>query len=222
VNAKPTAARAWTYLSHLLAGQGQTAESKLAAVRSYEADPYLSSAKQTLYRLFGASFDLEDQVEAAHWCDEARRRFPEYYRFAECQLWLMTMKGQTPDINKAWQVQDQFVKMTPPNLRAYFTLYGRMIVALALVRAGLPDSARSLVAHSRGDATIDATHDLAYYEALVRIQLGDRDEAFRLLSTYVAANPQMRGGIAKDETWMLRDLRSDPRFVTLFGKPGGT
>ena len=219
VAAKPTAARAWTYLSHLLSGQGEAAESKLAAVRAYEADPYLSSAKQTLYSLFGASFDLEDQVEANHWCEEGIRRFPDYYRFSECQLWLMAMKGQKPDVSKVWQIYQEYVKLTPPNLRSYYSLYGHMIVALALVRAGLPDSARSLVAHSRGDATIDATHDLAYYEALVRIQLGDRDEAFRLLSTYVAANPQMRSGIAKDETWMLRDIRSDPHFVTLFGKP---
>ena len=92
-----------------------------------------------------------------------------------------------------------------------------MLVGMALVQAGLPDSARSVVTRSRGDATIDATHDLAYYEALVRTQLGDRDEAFRLLSIYVAANPQQRANIANDEG--LRDLRKDPRFVTLFGKP---
>jgi eukaryotic-like serine/threonine-protein kinase len=219
VAAKPNAARAWYFLSHLLSAQGQTAESKLAAVRSYEADPYLSSAKQTIYRVFGASFDLEDLVEATHWCEEGYRRFPEYYRFTECQLWLMGLKGQKPDISKAWKLHEQYVKMAPPNQRAYFDLYGRMIVALALVRAELPDSARSLMVRSRGDATIDATHDLAFYEALVRIQLGDKDEAFRLLSTYVAANPQQRAGIAKDETWVMRDLRSDPRFATLFGKP---
>ena len=218
VAAKPTAARAWTYLSHLLSGQGQLAESKLAAVRSYEADPYLSSAKQTLYSLFMASYALEDQVEAKHWCDEGGQRFPDYYRFAECRLWLMSMKGQTPDIAKAWQVLAEFVKLTPANLRAYYSLYGRMLVGMALVQAGLPDSARSVVSHSRGDATIDAGRDLAYYEALVRTQLGDRDEAFRLLSTYVAANPQQRANIANDEG--LKDLRSDPRFVTLFGKPG--
>ena len=218
VAAKPTAARAWTYLSHLLSGQGQLAESKLAAVRSYEADPYLSSAKQTLYSLFTASYFLEDQVEAKHWCDEGGQRFPDYYRFAECRLWLMSMKGQTPDIAKAWQVQAEFVKLTPANLRAYYSLYGRMLVGMALVEAGLPDSARSVVSHSRGDATVDPGRELAYYEAVVRTQLGDRDEAFRLLSTYVAANPQQRANIAKDEG--LRDLRSDPRFVTLFGKPG--
>ncbi|HEY9016229.1 MAG TPA: hypothetical protein VIM84_14345, partial [Gemmatimonadales bacterium] len=168
VAAKPTAARAWTYLSHLLSGQGQLAESKLAAVRSYEADPYLSSAKQTLYSLFTASYFLEDQVEATHWCDEGRQRFPDYYRFAECRLWLMSMKGQTPDIAKAWQVQAEFVKLTPANLRPYYSLYGRMLVGMALVQAGLPDSARSVVSHSRGDATVDAGRDLAYYEALVR------------------------------------------------------
>jgi len=220
VAAKPNAARAWTYLSHLLAGQGQTAESKLAAVRSYEADPYLSSAKQTLSSLFNASFDLEDQVEAVHWCEEGQRRFPDYFRFTECQLWLMGMKGQKPDIAKAWKINEELVKVSPPNLKEFNTLYGNMLVALALVRAGLPDSARSVMVRSRGDPSIDATRDLAYYEALVRIQLGDKDEAFRLLSTYVAANPQMRSGIAKDETWLMRDLRSDPRFVTAFGKPG--
>jgi eukaryotic-like serine/threonine-protein kinase len=220
VAAKPTAARAWTYLSHLLSGRGQLAESKLAAVRSYEADPYLSSARQTLYSLFMASYYLEDQVEAAHWCDEGSQRFPDYYRFAECRLWLMSMKGQTPDIAKAWQVLAEFVKLTPANLRAYYSLYGRMLVGMALVQAGLPDSARSVVSRSRGDATVDAGRDLAYYEALVRAQLGDRDEAFRLLSTYVAANPQQRANIAKDEG--LKDLRSDPRFVTLFGKPGAS
>jgi len=222
VGAKPNAAKAWTYLSHLLSTEGQTAESKLAAVRSYEADPYLSSAKQTLYSLFGSSYDLEDQVEATHWCEEGYRRFPEYYRFTECQLWLIGMKSEKQDISKAWPLHQQYVKLTPANQRAFFDLYGRMIIAFALARVGLPDSARSVVVRSRGKASIDASHELAYSEALVRIQLGDKDEAFRLLSTYVAANPQMRSGIAKDETWVMRDLRSDPRFATLFGKPDGS
>jgi hypothetical protein len=29
----------------------------------------------------------------------------------------------------------------------------------------------------------------------------------------------MRSGMVKDETWLLRDLRSDPRFVTVVGTP---
>jgi serine/threonine protein kinase/tetratricopeptide (TPR) repeat protein len=217
VAAKPTAAWAWTVLSHLLLGQSQTAEAKLAAVRSYEADPYLSTAKQTLYRLYSTSFDLEDRVEAQHWCEEGHRRFPDYYRFTECRLGLKGMEGEKPDIAKAWQLAEEFVRVSPPNLRTYHRLYGQMLLAQALVRAGLPDSARAVAVRSRGDATVDPTHDLAYYEAMVRAQLGDKDEAFRLLSTYIAANPQMRSGLAKDESWQLRELRSDPRFATMFG-----
>jgi serine/threonine-protein kinase len=217
VSANATAAWAWSWLSHLLLSQGQAAEAKLAAQRSYEADPYLSTAKQTIYRLFGTSFDLEDRAEATHWCEEGRRRFPDFHRFTECRIYLMAMKGQTPDIERAWRLLDSLVQQTPPNLRESNRLYGQMLVALALARAGLADSARAVAVRARGDATIDPTRDQAYYEALVRIQLGDQDEAIRLLSTYVAANPQMREGIAKDQTWLLADLRSDPRFVTLFG-----
>jgi serine/threonine-protein kinase len=217
VTAKPTAAWAWTVLSHLLIGQGNTAEAKLAAMRSYEADPYLSSAKQTLYRLFSTSYDSEDPVEARHWCEEGYRRFPDYYRFTECRLYLMGMKDQKPSIDSAWKYQADLVRITPPNLREYNTLYGQMLVSMALVRAGLPDSARSLAQRSRGNTTVDPTHDLAYYEAIVRAQLGDKDEAFKLLGTYVASNPQMRTGLAKDQTWPLEPIRSDPRYATIVG-----
>ncbi len=220
VTAKPAAARAWSWLSHLLIGQGKTAEAKLAALRSYEADPYLSSVRQTLDRLFSTSYDSEDRVEAAHWCDEGHRRFPEHFRFTECRLWLLGMPGgEKPDIPKVWELLEEFVRLTPVNRRPFHTLYGQMLVGMALVRAGLPDSARAVALRSRGKVAIDPTRDLAYYEALLRAQLGDRDEAFRLLGTYLAANPQMRAGITRDETWMLRDLRTDPRFATVVGVP---
>jgi TolB-like protein len=217
VTANPTAAWAWTVLSFLLNGEGQTAESKLAAQRSYEADPYLKTAKQTVWRLFQASLDLEDAVEARHWCEQGQQRFPDYYRFAECQIWLYSLKAVPPDVKAAWADYDRFVKLSPPALKPYHQLYGRMLVAMALVRAGLPDSARAVAVRSRGDATLDPTHDLAYYEALMRVLLGDQDEALTLLSTYVAANPQMRETIGKDQTWWMRDIRDTPRFKSLFG-----
>jgi serine/threonine-protein kinase len=217
VTAKPTAAWAWTVLSHLLISESQNAEAKLAALRSYEADPYLSTAKQTLYRLFSTSYDMEDPVEATHWCEEGYRRFPDYYRFTECRLSLLGIPGQKPDVAQAWELLGEFVKTTPPNLRAFYKLYGQMLVAVALVRAGLSDSARSVALHSRGDATVDPTRDLAMKEAIVRAQLGDKDEAFKLLGTYLAANPQLREGLGRDETWPFRDLRSDPRWATVVG-----
>jgi hypothetical protein len=49
--------------------------------------------------------------------------------------------------------------------------------------------------------------------------LGDKDEAIRLMTTYLAANPQARAAMAKGETWWLKDLQSDPRWRTLVGLP---
>jgi serine/threonine-protein kinase len=217
VEGNPTAAFAWTLLSHLLMGQSQTGEAKLAALKSYEADPYLTSAKQTVWRLFQSSLDLEDRVEATHWCDEGRRRFPEYFRFTECQLWLFALKGVPPDVPRAWQLLEEYVRLSPPNQRASSQLYGQMLVALALARAGLKDSAGAVALRSRGDAEIDPTRDQALVESLVRILLEDKDEALRLLSTYIATNPQFRSSLARDQTWWFQSLRDDPRFKALVG-----
>jgi hypothetical protein len=92
-----------------------------------------------------------------------------------------------------------------------------MLVALALARAGLGDSARAVALRSRGDATTDPTHDQALIESLVRMLLGDKDEALRLLSTYIATNPQFRGSLARDQSWWFQSLRDDPRFKALVG-----
>jgi hypothetical protein len=95
-----------------------------------------------------------------------------------------------------------------------------MLVALALARAGLADSARAVAIRSRGDAELDPTRELAFLESLVRILVDDRDEALRQLSTYVATNPQFRASLAKDQTWWFQSLRDDPRFKALTGTGG--
>jgi serine/threonine-protein kinase len=220
VEGNPTAAFAWTLLSHLLMGQSQTAEAKLAALKAYEADPYLTSAKQTVWRLFQSSLDLEDRVEATHWCDVGRQRFPDYFRFTECQIWLFALKGVPPDVPKAWRLLDEYERLSPPNQRASSRLYGQMLVAIALARAGLKDSARAVALRSRGDAEIDPTRDQALIESLVRILLEDKEEALRLLSTYIATNPQFRASLARDQTWWFQSIRDDPRYKALVGTGG--
>ena len=217
VTADPLAASAWATLSHLLMGQSQTAEAKLAAMRSYEADPYLSSARLTVWRLFQSSLDLEDAQEATHWCQEGERRFPDYYRFTECKLWLYALKGQKPDIPNAWRLLKKYAEFPPPSTQPWRRLYGQMLVGIALARAGLADSAKAVALRSRGDAAIDPTRDLLQLEAVMRVILGEREEALRLLSTYVAANPQLRAAMARDETWWFKDLRQDPRFKVIIG-----
>jgi len=219
VAANPDQASAWNTLSHLLINKLETAEAKLAALRAYNADPYLTNANLTLWRLFSTSLDLEDGVEAKHWCEEGKRRFPEDPRFAECQIWLFALKDQKPDIDKAWSLLDEYLKLSPPNMRDYRRLRGQMVVAMALARAGLKDSARAVAVRSRADATMDPVRELVNFEAIVRTMLGDKDEAIRLLTVYFATNPQQQNSSDKDETWWFRDLKDDPRYVSLVGPP---
>ena len=220
VELNPSQATAWNSLSHLLMAKSEIAEAKLAALRAYEADPYLRDANKTVWRLFQSSLDLEDAVESAHWCEEGKRRFPDDARFAECQLWMFALKDIKPDLPQAWQILEDYVRLSPPQQRDFLRLRGQMLVTFALARAGLPDSARAVAVRSRPDPDQDTDRELTYFEALMRAMLGDLDEAFRLLGTYVAVNPQVRESVAKDDTWWMRDLRKDPRWRELLGTGG--
>ena len=98
-------------------------------------------------------------------------------------------------------------------------LYGQMLVAMALARAGLKDSARAVAAaFARAMRTIDPTRESGPgSNHWCGSCLEDKDEALRLLSTYLATNPQQQSD--KDETWWFRDLQDDPRYVSLVGPP---
>ena len=85
-----------------------------------------------------------------------------------------------------------------------------MRMAIALARAGLPDSARRVAERSRADATVDPGRDLAQLEAIARNVLGDKDEAFKQLSVWLATNPQQVEGLEQR------------RLVGVQGDPGGS
>ncbi len=220
VAANPAQATAWTSLTHLLLAKGEIGEAKLAALKAYEGDPYLKTANLTVWRLFQSSLDLEDGVEARHWCGEGGKRFPGDARFAECRLWLYVLKDQTPDVPAMWKLVEEYERLSSPNLREYRRLYGRMIVAMGLARAGLRDSARAVATRSRAGAQLDPTRDLAYLEAIVRNLTGDTEDVLRLMSTYLATNPQLRESFARDQSWYFRNLQSDPKYRALVGGGG--
>jgi hypothetical protein len=171
----------------------------------------------TLWRLFSTSVDLEDAVEARHWCEEGEHRFPTDSRFAECQIWLNFLKGQTPDVPKAWQLLARYIELSPPGQREFRRLRGGMLMGIVLARAGLKDSARAVMERSRADAAVDPTRETAQLEAVGRTILGDKDEAIKQLSVFFATNPQQRASMAKDQSWWFKDLRGDPRYKALVG-----
>jgi serine/threonine-protein kinase len=223
VKANDQQASAWNSLSHLLINRAETAEAKLAARRAFESDPYLANVDLTLDRLFTTSVDLEDAVEANHWCQEGFRRFPTNPRFTECQIWLLFLKGATPDVDSAWRLLDQYIALNSPETREYERRRGQMIVSVVIARAAsegrkeLRDSAEAVMIRSRLDAESDPTRELALWEAVARTLMGERDEAFRQLHTYLASNPQQRMSMAKEQTWWFRPLHEDSRWAALVG-----
>jgi TolB-like protein len=212
----PNAAFGLSLLSHLLMAQSRMAQAKLAALRAYEADPYLATARQTIWRLFQTSLELEQSAEARRWCQEGERRFPEYFRFTECRLWVFALKDQEPDIDGLWRFYRRYLEVSPPNA-VLNRHYGLMLVAIGLARAGLRDSSVSTALRARADSTVDQTRDLALLEAIARTLLGDRDEALRQLEVYYKANPHLRASMPQDQSWWWRDLRQDPRYWELVG-----
>ena len=86
-----------------------------------------------------------------------------------------------------------------------------------LWRAPASGRARRVLVRSRGDATTDPSRDLLIDEAVIRVILGDKDEALKLLKQYLVANPEHRAGMAETQSWWWRDLKNDPRYKEMVG-----
>ncbi len=185
----------------------------LEARAAYESDAYLRDAETILDRLFWASHDLAQFPEARRWCDEGGRRFPQNWRFAECQMWLLLIPGAEPDVARAWSLAARADSFTPAPARPFRGRLRQYIVAGVLGRAGLRDSADHVFARARtDDRTIDVEQDLPGYEAVMRAQFGDTEGAIKLLREYVASHPGhsfQRGGTLH---WWWRGLERQPGF----------
>jgi serine/threonine-protein kinase len=190
VREDPSVASAYSTLSHLLANKADLVGANLAARRAYEADAYLQVADAVLWRLYTTSYDLEYHADAVRWCAEGGRRFPEDYRFVECELWVMTSNAKDPDVDEAWRLLGEMVDHTPEPFREDRALAGQVIVAGVLARAGLADSARNVLMRSSADPDADPTRELLPWQAFVRTLLGNL-------------------------SWWWRDIKDDPGFQEL-------
>jgi hypothetical protein len=219
VRVRPEQAGAWAILSHLYANTKGVTEAKVAALRAYEADAYLRDAPQVINRLFTTSYDLTQFTDAARWCQEGARRFPDNLNFTKCQLWLMSTNLREPHVMLAWTLADSVVKLSPPARREYDAREARMIVAMVLARSGLSDSARQVAFRARAGSDLDPSQDLALSEVYVHILRDDKDLAFQALKRYLAANPERRlsasDTTATTSNWWFRAIEDDPRYRAL-------
>ena len=118
-------------------------------------------------------------------------------------------------MDELWAICDRVVELSLPARKDYSESRCQMLTGLALVRAGLADSARSVMSRARVGPDVDPVRDLAWLEAVGRTWLGDYDEAVDRLAVYLAANPGQADSFAGDDSWWLADLRSHPGYRRL-------
>ena len=210
VSLDPGLASAWIGLADLLYNdQYELAEARSAAERAYQADPFLLEEDHFAW-LCEISWQLKDLEEAERWCGEGRRRFPDRIRLMMVELSMLASDGVEPDVPKAWGLVDQIARQEFPEFNVPIA---KMVTATVLARAGSPDSAQSVVTETRRTAPDEVAPLLDVYEARMRLVLGDRASALRLLRSFFTAAPGYRALEARD--YWFEPLYGDPTFEAL-------
>ncbi|MBA3853528.1 MAG: hypothetical protein C0503_03875 [Gemmatimonas sp.] len=194
----------------------------IAAREALTADEFLATANITLSRLANATYDLGNSDAARQYCGQLFSRFPNDVRAWRCQLNNLTLPGAQPDLAQAWALVDSVVAHTQPADTAHWRRTGNILVAGALARVSggqgpLADSARRVIRRNVGDASVDQLRELAYYASFVSVILGDRQDAYRLLREYIAANPN-KARILRDEPgWWFGVIAETPEYRQIMG-----
>lgn len=212
-------ASAHATLGHLLGNVEGLDASLIEQRRAYEEDAYLESADMVLWRLFYGNFDRNNLIQANDWCTKGADRFPADYRFAFCQLLLMTSPiVKKPDVAKAWALHNLVDSLAPAPRKQYEQVHADLAVGGVLARAGLADSARAVLARAHDKLTpeLDPAYDMYVMEGAMRLLLGDRQGAFNVVRRAIAGNPQH--AFTEDVTWYLRDLENYPRVKELYSQ----
>jgi len=209
----PSNAHAWHYLANALRIAGRHTEAKQMAERALEADQFYEERETIYARLCHTSLEKPEWSEVARWCGIGREEFPQNDMLINAELVaLASAGGPEPNVEKAWQLADDFIQVSPPQERASRWPSALMYVAGVLARKGARDSAEAVIRQARAaEVEPDPMND--YNEGYVQLVLGNKTEALRLLQRHLEALPGRKEYIAGD--WWWAPLRSDPRFQDL-------
>ena len=204
-------ASAHSTLSHLYNQVGDWAQVVLAARQAYAQDAFLLVAADVLWRLYSGSYDLGDYPEASRWCEEGLRRFPENFRFAQCQIFLMTMSQAEPDVELGWELLGELGELAPPAQAEYLDALGRLAIGAIIGRAALADSAGAVLIAARVGPDVDPEGELQSIEAAMRSVIGDVEGSITVLRRFMSSHPDHFPG----QHWWWRNVEGNPEFERL-------
>ena len=212
--ADPSRVFARISLADLLRIQGKFEQASIEAQHALDADPFLINAeKEILFTLSQIWLDLGEVERANEFIDAGRRRFPFEPAFPAAKLVLLAGRGgMSGAVDTAYVLLDQLEDL----FGVPVWTYGRLQVAAVLAQHGMADSAQAVVEQAWA-AGADRSWS-RYFEANVRLHLGEEEEALDLLGRYLSEFPQRRAYIARD--WWWEPLREHPRFREMVADPG--
>lgn len=206
----PSRASVNSTLSHLYYQVDDWALAVVAAREAYREDAFLDVADDVLWRLYTASYDMSDRLSAEDSCLEGRRRFPHNFRFVQCQLFLLTMPGATPDVNRAWALRSELLPLLTER-PDYFEAQATTIVAGVIGLAGQADSARAVFRGIDLAPELNPEGELFAIEGAMRAIYGDSEGAIAALERFVVAS----NGQGPGEHWWWRNLDGNAAFERL-------
>lgn len=211
-DARTDLAHTWYALGDLYLDRGRHAEAAEAYKSAYDADAFLAEIRLVLQGLIFANLNASKFDEAQRWCRNARIRYRDDPRFAECALTVLGWSGRSrKDIAEAWRSLKEIEALDSSGVLATTAPFRRMMVAAVIARTGLRDSAAVVVAQANKNRG-DKPPALAA-EAYVRLLMGQKSEAIELLEKVVSSAPFARDEIGQSP-W-FRQLQDEPRFRAL-------
>jgi tetratricopeptide (TPR) repeat protein len=209
VDARPDDARSWYALGDLLFLDGRFAEANAALQQAYDGDAYLGEVRAVVNLLFFVALNQGEFTSAERWCGVGEHRFPEDPRFRPCRLMLLAWSGsQAKDVAAAWQGVRALEVADSAGIFASQWGAFRMLVAMVAARSGLSDSATAIMGAVHAGGAAHPGSSFRAEEARVRLLLGRREEAVRLLAEELRDDPLGRGKLLRSP-W-FREVAGDP------------
>lgn len=211
INGDSLRVEAWSVLSELNMQNAHYAEAQLAARTAYALDRYYARALETLFRLAISTFEQGQEQDAANWCAEGERRFPQSHQFLDCRMRLLAWGRSThADVDTAQALLDRMSILHASAPGHDPAVFFRVMAASVYARAGDKTKALALLANA-GERSADPS--LLWVEAAARVRLNQADSALALLERFVRTVPAMRVPVVNSRAF--ESLRNNVRFERL-------